>query len=85
MQGRRPPPYPARARSRWEGDEHRFSQFISDLGQGVGWHQAPLLATADADEAVSILAPAHTHTDLRGGTQSSSLTLFASPQETGPR
>lgn len=41
-----------------------FSWLLSDLGQGVGWHQAPLLAAADADEAVSILAPAHAHTDL---------------------
>lgn len=43
-----------------------FSWLLSDLGQGVGWHQAPLLAAADADEAVSILAPAHAHTDLSG-------------------
>lgn len=43
-----------------------FSWLFSDLGQDVGWHQTPLLAAADADEAISILAPAHAHTDLSG-------------------
>lgn len=48
----------------WAGVASGFSWLLSDLGQGVGWHQAPLLAAADADETVSILAPAHAHTDL---------------------
>lgn len=59
---------PHRARSKgqaWAGVASGFSWLLSNLGQGVGWHQAPLLAAADADEAVSILAPAHAHTDLR--------------------
>lgn len=61
-------PVPSGARSKgqaWAGVASGFSWLLSDLGQGVGWHQAPLLAAADADEAVSILAPAHAHTDLR--------------------
>lgn len=59
----------SRARSKgqaWAGVAAGFSGLRSDLGQGVGWHQAPLLAAADANEAVSILAPAHAHTDLSG-------------------
>lgn len=48
----------------WAGVASGFSWLLSDLGQGVDWHQAPLLAAADANEAVSILAPAHAHTDL---------------------
>ena len=62
-------PFLSRARSKGQaraGVASGFSWLLSDLGQGVGWHQAPLLAAADADEAVSILAPAHTHTDLSG-------------------
>lgn len=58
---------PPRTRSEGQaqaGVASGFSWLLSDLGQGVGWHQAPLLAAADADEAVSILAPAHAHTDL---------------------
>lgn len=59
---------PTGARSKgqaWTGMASGFSWLRSDLGQHVGWHQAPLLATADADEAISVLAPAHAHTDLR--------------------
>lgn len=59
---------PTGARSKgqaWAGMASGFSWLRSDLGQHIGWHQAPLLATADADEAVSVLAPAHAHTDLR--------------------
>lgn len=36
----------------------------SDLGQGIGWHEAPFLAAADPDEAISISASAHTDADL---------------------
>lgn len=63
-----PVPVPG-ARSKgqaWAGVAAGFSGLRSDLGQGVGWHQAPLLAAADANETVSILAPAHAHTDLSG-------------------
>lgn len=59
---------PSQARSKgqaWAGVASGLSWFLSDLGQGVGWHQASLLATADADEAVSIPASAHAYTDLR--------------------
>lgn len=60
------PPPGARSKGQaWAGVASGFSWLLSDLGQGIGWHQASLLATADADEAVSILAPAHAHTDLR--------------------
>lgn len=54
-----------------------FSWLLSDLGQSIGWHQTPLLATADADEAVSILAPAHAHTDLSGRDSELRLALSA--------
>lgn len=60
---------PSRARCKgwaWAGVASGSSWLLSDLSQGIGWHQAPLLAAADADEAVSILAPAHAHTDLSG-------------------
>lgn len=60
---------PSQARSKgqaWAGVASGFSWFLSDLCQGVGWHQAPLLATADSDEAFSILASAHADTDLSG-------------------
>lgn len=50
----------------WAGVASEFSWFLSDLCQGVGWHQAPLLATADADKAISVLASAHAYTDLSG-------------------
>jgi hypothetical protein len=62
-------PLPSQARSKsqaWAGVASGFSRFLSDLCQGVGWHQTPLLATADADEAIAILASAHAYADLSG-------------------
>lgn len=58
-------PFLARSKVQaWARMASGFPWLLSDLGQGVDWHQAPLLATADADETVSILASAHAHTDL---------------------
>lgn len=57
-------PAPLPSQKQGPGVASGFSWLLSDLGQDISWHQAPLLAAADADEAVSILASAHTHTDL---------------------